>query len=157
MRRPTASTSLASCRRAGRSATRALRSIAASPRAQVLFEAPHRIVMLADALAELCGVRRLTVCRELTKQFETVVSFAANELPDWLRANANHTRGEFVLVLHAAPVREDNDGAQADHVLQILLRELSLKQAVALAAQITQASRNALYARALALQRDQTS
>jgi len=130
----------------------ALRAIAASSGSHVMFEAPHRIASLAQSLAALAGERRVTVCRELTKQFETVATMPARELPTWLAADANRTRGEFVLVLHARPAEApaDDDGAR---VLGVLLRELPLKQAVALAAEISGAPRNALYQRALALRR----
>ena len=130
----------------------AMRQLAASPQTQVLFEAPHRIETLAAALAEACGTRRLTVCRELTKQFETVHSLPANELPAWLAADANRSRGEFVLVLHGLGLQADADPALAhDALLRPLLAALPLKQAVALAAELSGAPRNALYERALAL------
>jgi 16S rRNA (cytidine1402-2'-O)-methyltransferase len=132
--------------------TQALQRLAAEPHAQVLFEAPHRIEALATALAQVCGERAVTLCRELTKQFETVATLPAVELPAWLAADANRIRGEFVLVLHApAAAPADADLARHDTVLRTLLAELPLKQAVALAAQLTAAPRNALYERALAL------
>ena len=130
----------------------ALKRLAVDPQTQVLFEAPHRIEALATALAEACGARRLTVCRELTKQFETVHSLPANELPAWLAADVNRGRGEFVLVLHALAVADDTGAAPAhESTLRTLLAALPLKQAVALAAELTGAPRNALYERALAL------
>lgn len=130
----------------------ALKQLAASPQTQVLFEAPHRVDALAAALAEACGARALTVCRELTKQFETVHTLPANELRGWLAGDANRSRGEFVLVLHALGAVADADPATAfDATLRTLLAGLPLKQAVALAAELTGAPRNALYERALAL------
>ncbi len=130
----------------------ALGQLAADPRTQVLFEAPHRIDALAAALAEACGTRRLTLCRELTKQFETVHSLPANELPPWLAADANRSRGEFVLVLHALATSVADSAVPAhDATLRTLLAALPLKQAVALATELTGAPRNALYERALAL------
>lgn len=122
--------------------------------ALVLFEAPHRIVALAERLAAILPARRLTLGRELTKQFETVATLPAAQLPAWLAAEPRRTRGEFVLVLHAepaAPPASDELDAASEHTLRVLLAELPLKQAVALAAAISGASRNALYARALAL------
>jgi len=119
---------------------------------QVLFEAPHRIEALAAALAEAAPARRTTLCRELTKQFETVATMAAGELPAWLAADANRVRGEFVLVLHGQPKAVADDLPEAAlRVLQVLMRDLPLKQAVALAAEISGAPRNALYDRALDL------
>ena len=121
--------------------------------AQIVFEAPHRVEALAAALALACPQRTLTLCRELTKQFETVVTLRCDQLPGWLTADRNRLRGEFVLVLHEqapAPAGAGADDA-AQHALRLLLRELPLKQAVALAAELTGAPRNALYDAALAL------
>ncbi len=131
-----------------------LQAACLAPGCQVLFEAPHRITALADALAEAAPQRRITLCRELTKQFETITSLAAATLPAWLAADANRQRGEFVLVLHALPaVVADSQAlpAEAERMLGPLLRDLPLKQAVALAAELSGAPRNALYQRALAL------
>jgi 16S rRNA (cytidine1402-2'-O)-methyltransferase len=128
----------------------ALAAALATPGTAVLFEAPHRIEALTQALAEGAPGRRITLCRELTKQFETVATLPAAELPAWLAADANRCRGEFVLVLHAvAAVVSDGLPAAALSALQVLLRELPLKQAVALAAELTGAPRNALYDEAL--------
>ena len=130
----------------------ALKQLAANPQTQVLFEAPHRIEALARALADACAARALTVCRELTKQFETVHTLPASELPAWLAADANRRRGEFVLVVHALTAAVDDAAAPAhDATLRSLLAALPLKQAVALAAELTGAPRNALYERALVL------
>jgi 16S rRNA (cytidine1402-2'-O)-methyltransferase len=131
----------------------ALTALLGLPGSQVLFEAPHRIDALLSLLAEMAPARRLTVCRELTKQFEQIHTLAAADAPAWLAADAQRSRGEFVLVLHAAPPVPATEGlaAETERVLGLLLRDLPLKQAVSLAAEITGAARNALYARALAL------
>lgn len=133
----------------------ALKGLAGRNDTQVLFEAPHRIESLLQGLAEVCGERSVTLCRELTKQFETVATMPAAQLPGWLAADPNRARGEFVLVVHALkPAVADDDTAAHDATLRTLLAELPLKQAVALAAELTGAPRNALYARALALKAD---
>ena len=128
-----------------------LKQLATQSNTQVLFEAPHRIAALAAALGEACGARPVTLCRELTKQFETVATLPTNALAAWLAADANRSRGEFVLVLHAQAEVVAEGRAAHDHTLRTLLAELPLKQAVALAAELTGAPRNALYERALAL------
>jgi 16S rRNA (cytidine1402-2'-O)-methyltransferase len=124
----------------------AVQALAHEPRPVVLLEAPHRIEALARALAML-GERPITVGRELTKQFEEVAALACTDLPAWLAADPQRTRGEFALVLHAAAqAAPADDGLR---VLQLLLKELPLKGAVKLAAEITGASRNELYEAAL--------
>ena len=126
----------------------AVDALAQEPRAVVLLEAPHRIAVLGDALARL-GERPVTVGRELTKQFEQIATLPCAELPAWLAADAQRQRGEFALVLHPAPGADDS--AESERVLRLLLAELPTKSAVKLAADITGAPRNVLYARALAL------
>ncbi|MDP2004326.1 MAG: 16S rRNA (cytidine(1402)-2'-O)-methyltransferase [Rubrivivax sp.] len=130
----------------------ALATLLADRRTQLLFEAPHRIIELAAALAEAAPQRTVTLCRELTKQFETIVTQPAAALPAWLAQDKHHERGEFVLVLHALPAVVAEAGALTEttlHTLRVLLRELPLKQAVALAAELSGAPRNTLYQRAL--------
>lgn len=117
---------------------------------QVIFEAPHRIAALLKALAQACPERTLTLARELTKQFEEVVTLIAAQAPAWIAADAHRLRGEYVVVLHAAQAPPSLQADEAERVLGMLLRELPLKQAVALAAELTGAPRNALYKCALA-------
>ena len=126
----------------------AVQAIAQESRAVVLLEAPHRIVALAHALAAL-GERRVTVGRELTKQFEQIETLSADQLPAWLAEKPEHQRGEFVLVVHDQPVAPSS--GEGERVLKCLLPELPLKTAVKLAAEISGEPRNALYERALAL------
>ena len=127
---------------------RAVQALAAETRAVVLLEAPHRIEALAGALAPL-GRRAVTVGRELTKQFEEIATVACAALPAWLAADPQRLRGEFALALHP-----DVQAPQADdsaRILALLLKELPLKGAVKLAAEITGGSRNELYEAALRL------
>lgn len=134
--------------------TRACAAVAEDSGTQVIFEAPHRIEALAGALAAACGPRPLTVCRELTKQFETVQTLPADTLPAWLAADPNRSRGEFVIVVHARPAAaQPAGGVDHDRLLTTLLAQLPLKQAVAIAAELSGAPRNTLYERALALKK----
>lgn len=125
-------------------------ALAAQPEAVVLLEAPHRLEALAKALGAL-GERKLTVGRELTKQFEEIATLPAAEFSAWLAADTNRLRGEFALVIHPAAVAP---GAADDRVLLLLLEQLPLKSAVKLAADITGEPRNALYERALLIKKD---
>ena len=127
---------------------KAVQALMVQEQAVVLLEAPHRIEALAQALSIL-GERKVTVGRELTKQFEEITTVNASDLPAWFAADANRLRGEFALDLHPAPV-----AAQAGpdtRILKLLLEQLPLKTAVKLTADITGESRNALYELALAI------
>lgn len=134
-----------------------LQSLVGAPYSQILFEAPHRIAELLALLADLAPQQDLTLCRELTKQFETVHTAPASTFPEWLAADAQRSRGEFVLVLHAVEPAARDEGLpeEALRVLRVLLADLPLKQAAALAAEITGIARKLLYQQALAWKGDQ--
>ncbi len=127
-----------------------LGGLAAQTAALVFYEAPHRI---SDCVEDLRGAfgddRGLLIARELTKIHESIHRCRLGGALQWLNADDNRRRGEFVLVVDGAPAAAGDDGASAERTLRILLEELPLKQAVALAARLTGAARNALYERAL--------
>lgn len=130
----------------------AVQQLASEPRCVVLLEAPHRIADLAGALAVL-GERPVTLARELTKQFEEVSTHPAQDLAAWLAGAPQRVKGEFVVLLHPL-LAQQKDGADAQRVLRLLLDELPTRTAVKLAADITGAPRNALYAQALQIRQD---
>jgi 16S rRNA (cytidine1402-2'-O)-methyltransferase len=130
-----------------------IEKLAAVPAALVFYEAPHRIEeTVADLAAVLEPQRTLVVARELTKLFEQIAAMPLAEGPVWLAADDNRRRGEFVLIVSGPPPRTGLD-AETERVLATLLEELPVKQAAKLAATITGASKNDLYARALELKR----
>lgn len=119
--------------------------------AMVFYEAPHRIVeCVADMAAVFGGEREVLIAREITKLHEQIVRMPLGETAAWFAGDANRSRGEFVLVLGGAPDVEGLD-AEAERVLALLLDTLPVKGAAKLAAEITGAPKNLLYARALAL------
>ncbi len=132
---------------------RRLAELAAGPWSIALFESPHRIEdTLADLHATL-GERHVVVCRELTKRFETITRVPLASAVEWVRADENRSRGEFVLVVEGRPV-ETGTAVDAAKVLGVLLEELSVKQAAALASKITGVNRSELYQAALAMKAD---
>jgi 16S rRNA (cytidine1402-2'-O)-methyltransferase len=133
----------------------AIQAMAQETRSQVFLEAPHRIEAVAKDMA-LLGARMLSVGRELTKQFEEVAVMRADKLSTWLEASAQRSKGEFALVLHPLAVATPGLG-EAERVLDLLLAELPTKSAVRLAAQISGAPRNTLYALALQKKPEQSS
>ncbi|MEQ1661651.1 MAG: 16S rRNA (cytidine(1402)-2'-O)-methyltransferase [Thiobacillus sp.] len=128
-----------------------LQTLAALPCALVFYEAPHRIEeTVADMAAVFDGARAVTLARELTKKFESIVTLPLAEAPAWLAADTNHVRGEFVVVVH--PPRETAVAvdAEAMRVLDILANELPPTLAAKLAAKITLRSKAELYQMSLA-------
>lgn len=74
-----------------------LEQLAEETRTIILYEAPHHLVRTLKELYEALGERKLTICRELTKKFETV-------MPTTLRSalafyETEEPRGEYVLVV----------------------------------------------------------
>ncbi|MGE8396026.1 MAG: 16S rRNA (cytidine(1402)-2'-O)-methyltransferase [Comamonas sp.] len=129
----------------------AVQKLAGESRCVVLLEAPHRIQEMAKALAVL-GTRKVTLAREITKQFEQVTTHAAQDVAAWLDAEPNRSKGEFVIVLHPAEVQQES--GEGERVLRLLLAELPTKTAVKLTAEITGGNRNTLYDRALEMKRE---
>lgn len=117
-------------------------------RCVVLLEAPHRIADLAAALSVL-GEREVTFAREISKQFESISRARADGLCQWLAADPNRSRGEFVVVLHPSSTQGENRLPR--ELLSRLLPLLPLKTAVQIAAEVTGGARNALYEQALQL------
>jgi 16S rRNA (cytidine1402-2'-O)-methyltransferase len=129
----------------------AIQALGGVDAALVFYEAPHRVMETVAELVELLEPQRdIVIARELTKLFEQIVRMPLADAPAWLAADANHQRGEFVLVVSGPPPREGMD-AETERVLISLLAELPVKQAAKLAAEITGRPKNALYARALEL------
>ena len=121
------------------------------PYAVAMFETPHRIEAALAQMAEILPNRHLVLAREISKTFETFISGSVADVLAAVRANANQTRGEMVLVLHppeAAAANELND--QARHIMSLLAAELPPKKAAALAAEISGANKKALYEWAVA-------
>ncbi len=121
----------------------------------VFYEAPHRVIESVQDIASVFGgSRQILIARELTKTFETFHRCTLSQAADWLRADPNQQRGEFVLLVEGAlPAPQGEISPDAQRVLQLLLAELPLKQAVKLATDITSAKKNALYALALELEK----
>jgi 16S rRNA (cytidine1402-2'-O)-methyltransferase len=129
-----------------------LQTLAALPVALVFYEAPHRIEeTLADMAAVLDSARGVTLARELTKRFESIVTLPLADAPAWLAADPNHVRGEFVVIVHPPVAAEGVVDAEAMRVLSVLQGALPPTLAAKLASQITGRSKAELYKMSLAL------
>ena len=132
-----------------------LEALRDEPRTLVFYESSHRIAdMLADVVATLGEERKVVILRELTKLFESIYRGSAGALLQQMGQESNMSRGEFVVVVAGQVMTEDQEqlsALRADTVLAVLLEELPVKQAAAIAARLTGLPKNQLYKQALAL------
>jgi len=141
-------------KQAGRRAR--LEQVREEPRTLIFYEAPHRILeCLEDMEAVFGGDRPALLARELTKTFETLKGLPLAELRAFVAGDSNQQRGECVVLVGGwfAPEGEQAISAEAQRVLDLLLAELPLKRAAALAAEITGVRKNLLYQLALEKQK----
>lgn len=122
-------------------------------RTLIFYESPHRILESLKDMSEVFGPgREAVLARELTKQFETLRAGGLEELLEWVGRDADQQLGEFVILIHGVPRSErEVVDEEAGRVLKILLDELPVSQAAALAAKITGLKKNKLYEYALSL------
>lgn len=133
-----------------------LQALVADPRTLIFYEAPHRLLESLQDMQAIFGSERMAVLgRELTKTFETIKDAPLAELCTWVAADSNQQRGECVLLIEGwqAPEGEDALSTEVLRVLDLLLAELPLKRAAALAAEITGVRKNLLYQAALERQK----
>ncbi len=131
--------------------TEKLTAIIPSTTTTVFYESPRRIMTTLNKLKELDPERKVALCRELTKTFETVYRMNVTELVAYLEAHPDEVRGEFVLVVGPHEGESAELSAKAQAALQQLLPVLKVKEACALVAELTGESRNRLYDYALNL------
>ncbi|HET7175327.1 MAG TPA: 16S rRNA (cytidine(1402)-2'-O)-methyltransferase [Gammaproteobacteria bacterium] len=130
-----------------------LAALVSETRTLVFYESVHRLAESLEDMAAVFGASRPAVlARELTKLHEGVREAPLADLARWAVEDPVAGKGEVVVMVAgaAAPDGAALD-AEAERVLKVLLAELPVKQAVALAAGITGQKKNALYERALGL------
>lgn len=116
------------------------------PRTMIFYEAPRRIKdTLADIIEVMGPERPVVIARELTKTFETIEGRPASELLEWVNEDDNRTRGEMVLMIAGFKASDDTLPLQTVKMLELLAKELPLKKAAAITAEIMGHKKNALY------------
>ena len=124
----------------------AIERLAGSDITSIIYEAPHRVLSFLEALREVVSPEReITLCRELTKQFETIRRAQVAELCDWVAGDSNQQRGELVLIL--SPAEQAAGWSDRDQALaKLLLAELPASRAAKILATHTGMKRQAVYA-----------
>ncbi len=120
--------------------------IADDPRTLIFYESPHRILdALNDMLHELGADRQVVLARELTKTFETIHGAPLGELISWLGEDRNRVRGEMVLLVAGHRPNKDDLPLEARKALRLISKDLPLKKAAAITAELFAVKKNALY------------
>lgn len=100
--------------------------------------------------------REIVIARELTKLHETIVKVSLSEALVLVSTNDNMRKGEFVVIVQGA-VADDSQhllSEEQEKLLRILMRECSIKTAVALAVEITGQRKKTLYQAALLIDQE---
>ncbi len=127
-----------------------LQNLCEYPKTMVFYEAPHRMLATLQVLCDVMGeTREVTIAKELTKTYQAVHLSTLRQSMLWLTDDPKRCQGEFVIVLSGCPSSEQT--TELETLLQELLRELPLKQAVSIASRVTGVRRNEVYQQALAL------
>lgn len=128
-----------------------LQPLAADERTLIFYEAPHRIEDCLKDMAQVFGAEREAVlAREITKTFETIEGGSLQSLAEFVASDPNQRKGEMVVMVRGRPkTAEQALDAEAERVMTILLKDLSVKQASQLGAEITGLKKKALYQWAL--------
>lgn len=123
-----------------------LQAVADETRTMVFYESPRRVIDTLESMQKVFGDRLVVAARELTKTFETIHALPLSEMIPWLQEDENRTRGEFVLMVAGKTENSDDIPAEVQRTLTLLMKDLPLKKAAALTAEIYGVKKNALYA-----------
>ncbi len=129
-----------------------LSSLAEEERTMVFYESTHRIMeSLLDMRDAFSDQRLIFVARELTKRFESHFLGTAQACVDWLSADSNQQKGEFVVIVAGsdAQLEEARRHEHGMEIVRLLKSEVSMKKAVSLGSKISGARKNLLYEAAL--------
>lgn len=128
-----------------------LAQLSEESRTIILYEAPHRLVRTLSELYEALGDRRITLCRELTKKFETIIPTTLSQAQ--LLYEKEEPRGEFVLVIEGKSLadkkKEQEEGWQqisiGEHMKLYEEKGMTQKEAMKLVASDRGISKREVY------------
>ncbi|TCV98796.1 16S rRNA (cytidine(1402)-2'-O)-methyltransferase [Biostraticola tofi] len=140
-------------KRKGRQDT--LRALEQEPRTLIFYESTHRLLDSLQDMVTVWGPSRYVVlAREMTKTWENITGAPVAELLAWVSEDEKRARGEMVLIVEGFHAEEDALPPEALRTLALLQKDLPLKKAAAIAAEIHGVKKNALYRHVLAISGD---
>jgi len=136
--------------RKGGERTKRIAALAIEQRTSVLFESPRRLLATIDDLRHVCGDdRQVAIARELTKTYEEVWRGTLAEAAAHLATH--EMKGEIVVVLDGAQLREVNDDELTGMLRESLAEGSSKRDAVASVVDRTGAAKRRVYDLALSV------
>jgi 16S rRNA (cytidine1402-2'-O)-methyltransferase len=127
-----------------------LQSLIEETRTMIFYESTHRLLESLQDMVTVWGPQRYVVlARELTKTWESIRGGPVGELLAWVLEDEVRKRGEMVLIVEGHTPDSEALPAEALRTLALLQKELPLKKAAALAAEIHGVKKNQLYRYAL--------
>ena len=119
----------------------------------IFYESPKRILSTLEGMLDVFGgSREVCLAKEITKSFETILTDKLPHLIEYLEADANHQKGEFVILVSPADKIDSIESErQLDKILPILCAEMGASKAAKLAAKITGIDKKHCYKRATSL------
>ena len=117
----------------------------------VFYEAPRRILNTVEKVAQILPAHDVTLCREMTKTFESFYRLKAKDTPAFLEADPDRTKGEFVVAIGALKEDQGAISPQIVDALKTLVQTTPVKVACNVVANLTGLKKNDLYNLALEL------
>lgn len=117
----------------------------------VFYEAPRRILNTMEKVAQILPEHDVTLCREMTKTFESFYRLKAKDAPAFLEADPDRTKGEFVVAIGALKEDQGAISPQILDALKTLVQTTPVKVACNVVANLTGLKKNDLYNLALEL------
>ncbi|SMF51381.1 16S rRNA (cytidine1402-2'-O)-methyltransferase [Alteromonadaceae bacterium Bs31] len=126
-----------------------LEALQKDPRTLIFYESPHRIRESVEAMTQVFGeARNVVLAREITKTYETFITTSFANLLEAFDSDQNQLRGEMVILVQGFDEPKGNDESldcDTEKMMKLLMEELPLKKAAAIAAKMSGVAKNRLY------------
>ena len=117
----------------------------------VFYETPRRIVDTMQVIAKILPEHEVTICREMTKTFESFYRLKAKDAPAFLQEDSDRTKGEFVVAIGALKDQELSIDPKIVKAMETLIKTTPVKVVANVLSELTSIKKNDLYNLALEL------
>ena len=117
----------------------------------VFYETPRRIIDTMEIVAKVLPEHDVTLCREMTKTFESFYRLKAKDAPEFLKADSDRTKGEFVVAIGALKAETTEIKPTVVKALKELIKTSPVKAVANVLSELTGLKKNDLYNLALEL------